>query len=164
MKEIGYISNENIASDPKFASSPSKHFSQYLSIYIHLCKYVCWYASVLHILQYFFVKHGPPAAKVQYVVGEPSVGERTAVHEIKVRGAVIQQSLEGTMIGMEPEPVPSYSYENIWQNKTMSAVLDWLFLVMELYESAAERYAKKVVELLHCDNFDIDAARDKFRA
>lgn len=38
----------------------------------------------------------------------------------------------------------------------MSAVLDWVNLLMELFKGGAEQYAKKVVELLHCDNFDID--------
>lgn len=49
-------------------------------------------------------------------------------------------------------------------NETMSAVLDFPSLIMELFKGSLKRYAKKVVELLYCNNFDIEAVQDNLES
>lgn len=41
------------------------------------------------------------------------------------------------------------------RGETMSTVLDWALLIMNLFLGDAERYAKKAFELLDSENFDV---------
>lgn len=45
----------------------------------------------------------------------------------------------------------------------MCVVIDWPILATELFGSVAERYARKIVKLLHGDCFDIDIAQSKWK-
>lgn len=64
------------------------------------------------------------------------------------------------MIWVELEPDPSHRPDDTWENETISAVLEWVFLIIDLIRGAVERYEKTVVELLHRDNFNLEAIRD----
>lgn len=65
-------------------------------------------------------------------------------------------SINSAMNHLEPTILPFYRSDDTKRSETMSAVLDWSFPALEVLKSGAEWFAKKVVELLHCDNLYLD--------
>lgn len=65
---------------------------------------------------------------------------------------------------MELEAAVSYRSDKRAQGETRSAVLDRAVLIMDLFRSDGERHAKKLVELLHCDSFYIEAIQNRLRS
>lgn len=60
------------------------------------------------------------------------------------------------MINKEPESVPLRRSEDTGRSKTISAVLGWAFLIIELLNGQAEQHEKGVIKLLHCGSFDME--------
>lgn len=89
-------------------------------------------------------------------LNEHGADETTVVHEVYARPTVPKQILKSTTISTEPETVLSHSFDNTGHNKAICAAIGWALLSIELYESGTERHARKVVELLHYDKFDIE--------
>lgn len=45
----------------------------------------------------------------------------------------------------------------------MSSALDWGFFIMKLFKAGTERYRKKAVHLLHCDNSGLEASENSLQ-
>lgn len=86
--------------------------------------------------------------------------EATVKSVVQTVNRVQQPSIEIPVIAIEPEPVLSYRFDDTKQSETISAVLDWTFSTMELFKRSAERYAKTIVELLHCKPFEMEEIRN----
>lgn len=84
-------------------------------------------------------------------------GKMMAVNEVQERFEVQQQSPKSFMFDTEQESALPYWCEYTNESETVCAVLDWALLFMGLYNSIAERYEKKVMELLHCDKSNMKA-------
>lgn len=46
----------------------------------------------------------------------------------------------------------------------MSPVFDWALLIMKIFKSGVERYARIVVEQLHSENYGIKAIQNKLKS
>lgn len=68
------------------------------------------------------------------------------------------------LIYMKPEAAPCYRSVENDLNNSGSAVVIWAFLVMKLFESAAERHEKEVLELLYCGSSNAEAIRIKLKS
>lgn len=68
------------------------------------------------------------------------------MHEVQAGSPVQQQSIKSTIIAMELGVVLFHSSNDTKRSETMCAVFNWAFLVIELFKSGAQWYAKKVVE------------------
>lgn len=89
-----------------------------------------------------------------------NAGAPKPVHEIQVRSAVQWRSIHSVLIYMEPESVLCYRSDYSGRASIRTAVLNWAFLIMELFKSGPGRHETKVVELLHCKNFNIKATQN----
>lgn len=77
--------------------------------------------------------------------------------EVQSEGPMQQHYIERMLIGVEPESVPTYKRANIGRSEAMSADLDVGFLVIYLLKNVVELYADKLVELLLCNNLDMES-------
>lgn len=82
------------------------------------------------------------------------------MYEAQAGNEVQQLSIEGALIIMKPDSAPSDRSDDTGRSETMSAVLDYVFLIMELFKGGTWYHVKQVVELLHCDNFYVKVVND----
>lgn len=85
------------------------------------------------------------------------IGDPTVVHIVPAKRTVKRRSINCALIGMGPESIRTNSSDNREWIEKRSAVLDWAFLIMELFESDVGRYAKNrqaasVTRLFHRSN------------
>lgn len=74
------------------------------------------------------------------------------------------RSIDSALIGTESEFVPPYTSGDTARSKTISAVIQWLYVIRKPFKIGAEQHAKKVAELIHCYNFDIKAICNKLQS
>lgn len=80
-----------------------------------------------------------------------SACEVTVVHEVRVGSMVQQLSIEEALLRVEQESIRFFRSIDTEECDTFYAVLDLSFLIKGLVRSGAERYAEKLVNLLHCE-------------
>lgn len=56
--------------------------------------------------------------------------------------------MDSSLNGLEPAFKLSERSDNTGRGETMSAIQDWALLIIDLFKSSAEKYEKKVFELL----------------
>lgn len=86
------------------------------------------------------------------------------MHDVQVRNTVQQHSIESTLLSAEPESERSYRPIDIKGSHTSRAVLDWATLIMEQFRSRTEKHANKIVNPLHCSNFDIETIQKTLKS
>lgn len=92
-----------------------------------------------------------------------SSGKTTDVHEAQVGRTMAQYSIKNAKISMAQESVHRYRSNNAEQSVTNFAVLNCALLIIKFFKDGTERYAKEVVNLLHCKKFSIKAIQDKLK-
>lgn len=63
--------------------------------------------------------------------------------------------MQSTSLGTECKAVQSARCNETERSDTLCGVIGWAILITELLGSRAERYARNITKLLHCDNVDI---------
>lgn len=58
--------------------------------------------------------------------------------------------------GTEPESALLHRYEEIGRSETIYAVFELKTLIIEVYRSDTESCIKEVVDMPHCEDFDIE--------
>lgn len=93
----------------------------------------------------------------------PSACESKAVHEVHLRSAARKQRSESVFPSIESESARPYNSNSTFRSDTLCTVIDRPFLITELFRSGTERYARKIVKLPHCINFEIETNRSNLK-
>lgn len=93
----------------------------------------------------------------------PRACEARVVHEVHVGSTVQQQFIESAFPGSELETVQSFRPNDISLSNTLYAVLYCAILITELFRKGAERYARKIVMMVQCDNLDVEKTRNMLK-
>lgn len=91
-------------------------------------------------------------------------GELRPVHDVWVENAVFRRSINRALGCMELQAAPSYRPDDTAWSETFPAVLDRAVLFTELFNSGAERYAKKAVELIQYEDLDMEVIRNMLKS
>lgn len=94
----------------------------------------------------------------------PCACETTVVLEVEARSAMLRQSIVSGLPRIVPKSVRSYRLNDTEGSNKLCAVLYWTFLITELFRSDADRYDRKIVELIHCYNFDKEITLNKLKS
>lgn len=87
----------------------------------------------------------------------------TVVHEPQAGGTGVQKIIESTLLLRKAESVPSYRSDDTGRSKSLSTIHNWDFIVIKLFNSGTERFAKNVVELLHSDKSNIQTIQNELK-
>lgn len=86
------------------------------------------------------------------------------MHKVQAKNTVSRWCISSTPSDMGPESAPLRSFENTHQSNRRSAVFNRVLLIMKQPESDTDWYAKNVVKLGHCNNFDIESIRNRSKS
>lgn len=132
-----------------------------LSIPVGTC--VCLHSHcICSRIQTFNLHHHVPKCLVR--LERSTANKITAFHEEMIGSAMQQCNIGGALVGMEAESVSSPRSHGTGEYETWFAVLDCAFLFIEIFRGRAKKFAKKVDELLYCENFDIGTIRDGLKS
>lgn len=67
------------------------------------------------------------------------------------------------MSSIEPESLRSNKFNDTEGSDTLYDVLNWSILVTEQFRSGGEQYRRKIVEILHCDKFDVETIQNELK-
>lgn len=96
-------------------------------------------------------------AKCRMRLDGHDAGEPKAAHDLWMWNEVPRWSFYCAPTAIEPESARSYSYDDTGKSDARYAVLDREFRSIELVKISSKHREKKVLELLHCTNFAIEA-------
>lgn len=81
------------------------------------------------------------------------------VHKVKTGDTSQELNIYSATTCMMSEFIPQHKPDDTDRGETMSAVLNCIFLIIDLLKYVKEQYVRRVVEMLHWQNFDKEAIR-----